>query len=286
MAVFQGPEIEIAYDVKGSGPPVLFLHGFPQTRAMWRPIVEAFKDRFTCVTADLRGYGGSGKPAPLADYSNYTFRAMAADQLALMRGLGFERFHLVGHDRGARVAHRLALDAPEALESLVLMDIVPTLTLVRDWNAGLAQSYYHWTYLAQPAPFPERMIGADPDHYYESCLLGWGGATLDQFEAIEDYRAAWRDPATIAGMTHCYRAGFTLDPAMDAEDEGRTIDCPASVFYGADGVMAKFYDVGKTWRGWLSDMASEAVPGGHFFVDQNPQATVEALTRHWARSTG
>jgi haloacetate dehalogenase len=283
MPTFTENGIEIAYDVVGQGPPVLFLHGFPQTRAMWRRIVAAFSDRFTCITADLRGYGASSKPEPGEEAVNYTFRAMADDQVALMRHLGFETFRLVGHDRGARVAHRLALDHPDMVETLTLMDIVPTLELVTNWHATIAKAYWHWTYLAQPAPFPERMIEADPDHFFEACLLGWGGATLNQFEALDEYRAVWRNPETIAAMTNCYRAGFSLDPAMDAQDAGRRIDCPALVLYGESSVVGRLYDVDASWRVWLSDMRAEVIPGGHFFVDQSPGATIAALERCIAR---
>ena len=175
----------IAYERGGAGPPVLLLHGFPQTRAMWAEVAPRLAERFTVIAADLRGYGESGKPEGMERYS---FRAMAADMTALMSDLGYDSFHLVGHDRGARVSHRMALDAPERLRSLTVMDIVPTHLLLDDLSKEVARAYYHWFFLSQPYPFPETMIAADPNAYYESCLLGWGGAALSDFAKLDAYR--------------------------------------------------------------------------------------------------
>lgn len=286
MAEYRGPDgVTISYEVAGQGPPVLLLHGFPQTRAMWARVVEALSSDYTVVASDLRGYGASSKPAA-TDPGVYAFRAMAADQVGLMRNLGFDHFHLVGHDRGARVAHRLALDHEAAVQTLTLMDIVPTHFLLSNWSKEVATAYYHWTFLAQPAPFPERMIEADPDHFFEACLLGWGGADLSDFEALEDYRAAWRDPATIAALVNDYRSALTRDFADDTGDLSKTVTCPTLVLYGAEGAMAKLYDVPATWADRLSDMRAEAIPGGHFFVDQSPDATITALRRFLGSQTG
>lgn len=271
--------VTIAYDMAGAGPPVLLLHGFPQTRALWSQVAPALAERFTVVTADLRGYGGSSKPAAEKDLSNYSFRAMAGDMRALMAALGFERFQLVGHDRGARVAHRLALDAQEAVRSLTVMDIVPTLHLLEGFALPVARTYWHWAFLAQPAPFPEQTIGHDPDGFFETCLVGWGRAGLAAFDpdALAAYRAAWRDPATIAGMCNDYRAALEIDRAHDEADRGRSVGCPALVLYGGDGVMGQLYDVPATWRDRLADMRAEAMPGGHFFIDEAPEATAAQL---------
>lgn len=267
----------IAYSRAGDGPPVLLLHGFPQTRAMWRGIAPVLARRFTVIAADLRGYGDSSRPDGVAAYS---FRNMAADQTALMASLGFERFHLVGHDRGARTAHRLALDAPDAVASLTLMDIVPTHLLLADLTASVAKAYYHWFFMAQPAPFPETLIGHDPDYYYESCLLGWGGAALTDFDpqALAAYRQSWRRRETIAAMCNDYRAAIEVDFADDAADLNRRVTCPALVLHGGDGAMARAYDVPATWSDRLSDIrASAALPGGHFFADLRPVETAAAL---------
>ncbi|WP_413719573.1 alpha/beta fold hydrolase [Silicimonas sp. MF1-12-2] len=277
MAEFESDGITISYEVTGEGPPVLLLHGFPQNRAMWGEVAPALADRFTVVTADLRGYGASSKPEALPDLSNYSFREMAADQRRLMAALGFSSFQLVGHDRGARVAHRLTLDAPEAVERLVLMDIVPTHYLLSNWSLPIARAYPHWTYLGLPAPIPERMIGADPDFFYEATLLGLGSATLDDFRALEAYRAAWRNPAMIAASTNDYRAALDVDFAHDAADLEQRVHCPTLVLWGRDGVMGRLYDVPAIWAERLDAMDAREMPGGHFFVDQYPHETCEVL---------
>lgn len=268
----------IAYSRAGDGPPVLLLHGFPQTRAMWRGLAPALARRFTVIAADLRGYGDSSKPEGVESYS---FRNMAADQVALMRALGFDRFHLVGHDRGARTAHRLALDAPAAVASLTLMDIVPTHLLLDELPREVAAAYYHWFFLAQPTPFPETLIGHDPDFYYERCLTSWGGAALEAYdpEALAAYRASWRRPRTIRAMCDDYRAALELDFTEDAADLGRKVTCPALVLYGRDGLMARTYDVAATWADRLDRMEARGMPGGHFFPDLEPAETAEALLR-------
>lgn len=268
----------IKYVTGGSGPAILLLHGFPQTHAMWHTVASVLAEDFTVVASDLRGYGASSKPEGTEAYS---FREMAADQTALMSALGHSRFHLVGHDRGGRVAHRLALDASKYVASLTVMDIVPTHLLLSELTQNVATSYYHWFFLAQPYPFPETLIGHDPDMYYESCLLGWGAAKLSDFDpnAIAAYRAAWRDPDTIRGMCADYRAALQIDFAHDAQDLDCRVTAPALVLYGGDGAMAQAYDVPQTWSDRLACMKAQAVLGGHFFVDQSPSETVEALSQ-------
>ncbi|WP_299041350.1 alpha/beta hydrolase [uncultured Tateyamaria sp.] len=276
MAAFTTPDgITISHDVTGDGPPVLLLHGFPQTRAMWHAIAPELAKTFTVVTADLRGYGASTKPAHMKDMS---FRAMAADQLALMAHLGFDQFHLVGHDRGGRTAHRLALDHPAAVLSLTLMDIVPTHLLLNDLTQQVARAYYHWFFLAQPAPLPETMIARDPDAYFQSCLAGWGGG-MDSFDAtaLDAYRASWRDHDCIRTMCNDYRAAIDVDFDHDAIDLGQTVDCPALVLYGVDGIMGRAYDVAATWADRLLQVQSAGLPGGHFFPDTHPEETAKAL---------
>lgn len=267
----------ICYAMTGSGPPLLLLHGFPQTHVLWRDVGAILRDRFTVIAPDLRGYGQSSKPQGT---ENYTFRHMAQDQSALMHHLGFTQFHVAGHDRGGRVAHRLALDVPERVLSLTVMDIVPTHLLLDQLSRQVATAYYHWFFLAQPAPFPETMIGHDPDKYFESCLLGWGAARLSDFDrsALAAYRTAWRDPDAIRGMCADYRAALHFDFDLDAQDLQRSLTCPALVLYGADGAMARSYDVPATWQDRLSDMRAEAISGGHFFVDQSASETAQALS--------
>jgi haloacetate dehalogenase len=268
---------EIACSVGGDGPPVLLLHGFPQTRALWWQVAPVLAGRFTVVTADLRGYGASSKPEGVAQY---TFREMGRDMAALMAELGFPRFDLVGHDRGARVAHRTALDDDAGrIGRLVLMDIVPTHHLLSQIERNVATGYYHWFFLAQPSPLPERLILSDPDFYFESCLLGWGASRLEDFSAsqIAAYRAAWRDPETVRAMCDDYRAALQFDFALDAADLGRKVPHPALVLYGAEGAMARAYDVPATWVDRLADMRAKAIPGGHFFIDTAPEETAAAL---------
>lgn len=271
--------IDIACVKRGSGPALLMLHGFPQTKAMWSRIAPLLAEHYTVVCADLRGYGDSAQPPCQSDSSNYSFRAMAADQLGLMKALGLDRFHLIGHDRGARTAHRLALDHPEAVLSLTLMDIVPTTELFLNLTRQVASNYWHWFFLSQPAPFPERMIGADPDFFYETCLLGWGGAKLDDFDAeqLADYRRCWRKPSMIQGSCGDYRAAASIDLANDQADITAQVQCPSLVFYGEQGVMNKLYDVPAQWSKRLAHLQSASLPGGHFFPDMRPAETAKIL---------
>ncbi|MGO7335637.1 alpha/beta fold hydrolase [Rhizobium leguminosarum] len=270
--------VEIAYVAAGAGEPVLMLHGFPQTKALWARIAPALVGRgYRVICADLRGYGASGKPPAQPDLANYSFRAMAADLAGLMRALGYERFHLVGHDRGARVAHRLALDHPAAVASVTLMDIVPTAVLLGDLRSDVAKSYWHWFFLAQPAPFPERMIEAKPDLFYETCLFGWGAAGPADFDAeqLAAYRASWHDVEAIAGGCNDYRAALTVDLAHDLADQGERISAPALILYGASGAMAKLYDLPATWEDRCTTMEARAIKGGHFFPDSAPGEVAE-----------
>lgn len=273
---------EIFCVAAGEGPPVLLLHGFPQTHALWARIAHDLVERgYRVICADLRGYGASSKPQAMEDCS---FRAMAADQVALMRALGHSRFHLVGHDRGGRTAHRLALDHPQAVASVALMDIVPTLTLLDDLRMEVAQTYWHWFYLAQPEPFPERMICADPDFFFETCLVGWGASRVGDFDPdqMAAYRAAWRDPESIRGACNDYRAALTVDRADDRADLDRRIEAPTLVLYGAAGAMARLYDLPATWVPKCTDLEAEALPGGHFFPDFEPDRTAAAIARFLA----
>lgn len=268
---------EIAYCWAGSGPALLLLHGFPQTHMMWAKIAPELISSFTVICTDLRGYGASSKPHGT---KNYSFRQMALDQLSLLSALGFATFHVVGHDRGGRVAHRLALDAPAALSSLTVMDIVPTHHLLQPLDFKVAQLYYHWFFLAQPAPFPEKLIAANADYYYTNCLMGWGAGQLDEFSEVQlaAYRAAWHDPDTIRGMCEDYRAALEFDFDLDTADLSRKVTCPALVLSGADGIMEQAFDMSAAWQPRLANMRYRAIRGGHFFVDQNPSETLTAMT--------
>jgi haloacetate dehalogenase len=271
--------IDIAYAVGGSGPPVLMLHGFPQNLTMWARVAPQLASRFTIVCADLRGYGASGKPRCQADRSNYSFRAFAADQVGLMRRLGFERFQVVGHDRGGRTGHRMALDHPDKVLTLTVMDIVPTYAMFMDTNRAVASAYWHWYFLSQPEPLPERLIGHDPDFFFETCLVGWGATTLADFDAemLSDYRRAWRDPAMIHGACSDYRAAASIDLVHDGADLDRKVHAPTLVFYGSRGTMAGLFDIPAEWRKRCANVTEASLPGGHFFVDQFPDETVRVL---------
>jgi haloacetate dehalogenase len=254
----------------GSGPPLLLLHGHPQTHVMWHRVAPALAERFTVIAPDLRGYGDSSKPASTADHAPYAKRAMAADQIALMRHFGFERFSVAGHDRGGRVAYRLALDHPEIVERLAVLDILPTGEHFWRTDQAFAQSYFHWFFLAQPFDLPERLIGGDPDAFYLR-------RSRDQFapEALAEYRRAFHDPATIHAMCEDYRAAATLDLAADAADRGvRRIACPVLALWGAEGFVGKHYDALAIWRDWADDVQGRGLPCGHYLAEEAPEATL------------
>jgi haloacetate dehalogenase len=243
--------VDIAFVVGGSGPPALLLHGFPQNLAMWARVAPILSKRYTVVCADLRGYGDSSKPRCLPDRSNYSFRAFAADQIGLMQHLGFKTFHTIGHDRGGRTGHRMALDHPEAVRTLTVMDIVPTYAMFMDTNREVAGAYWHWYFLSQPGPFPERLIGADPDYFYEACLVGWGATKIGNF----DQRHASRRTAArgVSRTRSTAPARITApQPASilehDEADLDRKVECPTLVFYGSTGVMAQLFDIPAEWR--------------------------------------
>ena len=271
--------VRIACVIGGSGPPVLLLHGYPQSLAMWARVAPQLAGRYTVVCADLRGYGDSAKPLCAGDRSNYSFRAFADDQLGAMRLLGFDCFHLVGHDRGGRTGHRMALDHPEVVRSLTVMDIVPTFTLLMNANRKVAHAYWHWYFLAQPEPFPERLIGADPDYFYETSLVGWGGATIGDFapDMLAEYRRCWRQPEMIHGSCSDYRAAATIDLDHDSADIDRKVSCPTLALYGAAGAMAALYDIPAEWRQRCAHLMEASIPGGHFFVDQFPDETARIV---------
>jgi haloacetate dehalogenase len=276
--------IDIAYVVGGAGPPLLMLHGYPQNLAMWAKVAPRLAAHFTVVCADLRGYGDSSKPRCLPDRSNYAFRAFAQDQVGLMRHLGFERFHVIGHDRGGRTGHRMALDHAEAVLTLTVMDIVPTHAMFTKSTRAVAQAYWHWYFLAQPEPFPERLIGNDPDYFYETCLTGWGAATLADFdqEMLASYRRTWRDPATIHGTCSDYRAAGSIDLQHDTADLDVVVEVPVLAFFGSRGVMARLFDLPAEWRSRCANVTEASLPGGHFFVDQFPDETARILLKFLA----
>lgn len=269
---------------KGHGDPVLLLHGFPQTKEMWARVAPILAANYTIICADLRGYGDSGKPLAQEDYANYSFRQMALDNVGLMRSLGYEQFHVIGHDRGGRVGHRMALDYPDKVLSLALLDVVPTHSMFMEVNRNVARAYWHWYFLSQPTPFPEEIILSDPDRFFESCLVGWGATGIEAFapEILAKYRAAWRKPDAVYGACADYRAAALVDIEIDRADFGTKVDCPVLVYYGENGSMAECFDIPIEWEKFLSNMSSATTQGGHFFVDEFPNEVARELGQHLA----
>lgn len=262
----------------GKGPPLLLLHGYPQTHVMWHTIAGRLAREFSLILPDLRGYGDSGKPTPTEDHFAHSKRMMARDVADLMRVLGHERFMVAGHDRGGRVTHRLALDHPDRVLRAAILDIVPTHTLWRDLDHKVALAYYHWMFLAQPGGYPEYLIGKDPMYCLER-MLGGIGTRLDAYhpEALAEYRRCFCDPSVINGTCEDYRAGATIDVAHDTADLDRRIACPLLVLWGSRGLVGKAYDPLACWREKADDVRGQAIEGGHFLVEENPDPCYAAL---------
>jgi haloacetate dehalogenase len=262
----------------GAGPPLLLLHGYPQCHVMWQKIAPALAERFTVVVPDLRGYGASSKPPGGANHETYAKRAMALDMVEVMAALGFARFAVAGHDRGARVTHRLALDHPERVSKAAVLDIAPTLTMYERTDMAFATAYYHWFFLIQPFDLPERSIGADPDYYLERKIGAWSrNEGCFTPEALAAYKAAFRDPATIHASCEDYRAAASIDLEHDRADLDRKIACPLLVLWGAKGLVGGTYDVLGIWRERASDVRGQALDCRHFLPEEAPEATLEAF---------
>jgi haloacetate dehalogenase len=262
----------------GKGSPVLLLHGYPQTHVMWHKIAPRLAQEFTIVTPDLRGYGDSSKPADGDNHVGHCKRATAQDQVEVMEQLGFSRFAVVGHDRGARVAQRLALDHAERVAKLAVLDIVPTHYVYSHVDKTLATAYYHWFFLIQPAPFPETLIGANPEFYLNS-LLGIGRLKPHAItpEAFAEYLRCFRDPATINATCEDYRAAATIDLVHDEADRDRKIACPVLALWGEKAFLQKHYDVLAVWRQRATNVTGKALPCGHFLAEEAPEETYGEL---------
>ncbi|MFN8185525.1 MAG: alpha/beta hydrolase [Gaiellales bacterium] len=270
---------EINLRIGGTGPPVLLLHGFPQTHAMWHEVGPRLARRHTVVCPDLRGYGDSSNPPGGDDHAGYSKRAMAADQIEVMAALGFERFAVVGHDRGARVAHRLALDHAERLTRVALLDIVPTWEMFRSVSQAMATSYYHWFFLIQPDGLPERMIGLDPDFFLRECLRRWSAGRDGFFsrEAVAEYIRCFRDPGNVHSACEDYRAGASIDLEHDEPDLGKVSELPLLVLWGAHGRLAALFDVPGVWGARFPNVQARSLPCGHFLVEERPDETTAEL---------
>jgi haloacetate dehalogenase len=263
----------------GSGPPLLLLHGYPQTHVIWRKLAPRLADRFTVVASDLRGYGDSSKPQGLPDHANYAKREMALDQVELMRVLGHESFYLVGHDRGARVSHRLALDHPRAVRRLVTLDIVPTKAMFEATNQALATAIYHWFFMLRSSPFPETMIGANP----EAWLRGHMGG---RFAGVEPFLPdGWPEylrcftPESIHGSCEDYRAAASIDLVHDAAslDQGLRVSCPMLALWAREGTVERFFKPLEVWQGFATDVRGHSLPCGHYIPEEAPDLLHDEL---------
>jgi haloacetate dehalogenase len=263
----------------GSGPPLLLLHGIPETHLMWHKVAPRLAADFTVVAADLRGYGDSSKPPSAPDHAPYSKRAMARDMVVVMRQLGFDGFFLAGHDRGARVAYRLALDHPERVRKLAVLDIVPTGDAMRRVDSKFALGFWVWFFLAQPYDLPERVVGAAPRVFLDHMLDSWGSVPGSfPAEVREVYLRNFRDPETLHAICEEYRAAMTLDVQHDEADRGRRrITCPVLVLWSAEGWLHSWDDPLAVWRGWADDVRGRALACGHFLPEEAPEETYAEL---------
>jgi haloacetate dehalogenase len=285
-AMVETDETSIFVRWSGSGSPLLLLHGFPQTHLMWRDVAPLLARRFTVVCADLRGYGRSGCPASTPDHAPYAKRAMARDMVVVMEQLGFPRFSVAGHDRGGRVAYRLAVDHPGRVERLAVLDILPTGTVWDRADARFALAYWPWSLLAQPEPLPERLIVAAPEAVVDNALAGWGSpSTVFDPEVRAAYVEALREPGRVHAICEEYRAAATLDRLHDDGDQksGRRIDCSLLALWSGRGPLSIWYaEAGgplALWKAWGDDIQGRALDAGHFFPEEIPDETADALDR-------
>jgi haloacetate dehalogenase len=286
LIAVEAGEVTIRARVGGQGPPLLLLHGNPQTHVMWHRVAPALSRHFTVVATDLTGYGRSTKPPSTPDHAPYSKRAMARDQVAVMRQLGYERFFVAGHDRGGRVGYRMAFDFPDAVAKLAVLDIIPTGEAFARGGRDFGLGYYHWFFLAQPAPLPERLIGADPDWFWRWHTTRGPRNDIFTPEAVDDYLACFRNPETIRAICEDYRAGATVDCDHDEADKraGRRIACPLLALWGGKARLEQWYDTLAIWREWASDVRGRALPCGHYLVEELPEETVAELLAFFTAS--
>ena len=262
----------------GSGPPVLLLHGYPQSHTMWHKIAPSLAENFTVVATDLRGYGDSGKPSGDNEHLNYSKRHMAKDQVEVMQYLGFNSFYLVSHDRGARVAHRLTKDNPDRVNKLITLDIVPTRHMFTNVNKDMATSSYHWFFLIQPYDFPERVIGANPDYFIRSRFMKEKNAdTTFTLEAVNEYVRCFNNPDAIHAMCEDYRAGASIDLTHDEQDYTNKITCPHLALWSATGYVGRTQNVIDVWKEYSEDVTGHSLNCGHYMAEELPEETYEAV---------
>jgi len=270
--------VSIRARIGGNGPPLLLLHGNPQTHVMWHAVAPRLAQHFTVIATDLTGYGMSSKPPSSDDHVPYSKRAMANDQIAVMRKLGYSQFMVAGHDRGGRVAYRMALDHADVVQKLAVLDIIPTLDAFERGGREFGLGYYHWFFLAQPEPLPETLINKDADWFWHWHTDRGQGQFFDS-EATEDYLTCFRNPETVRAICEDYRAGATIDCRIDANDKeaGRRITCPLLALWGQRARLEAWYDTLEVWRGWADDVRGGALDCGHYLAEEKPEETAEAL---------
>ena len=268
----------------GSGQPLLFLHGYPQTHMMWHQVASQFTSQFRVLCPDLRGYGDSAKPKSTPDHRFYSKRAMAQDMVELMDYFGYREFSVVGHDRGARVAHRLALDYPDRVKKVCIMDIVPTYHMFKHTDQAFATGYYHWFFLIQPNGLPEKLISTNPAYYLMEKLKRWSAPDA-QFapQAVSEYIRCFSNPETIRASCDDYRAAASIDLEHDEASLGQKIRCPLLVLWGAKGFVHRTYDVLAVWRQYAEQVEGQALDCGHFLPEEKPEDVVRALQTFLAK---
>jgi haloacetate dehalogenase len=269
----------------GEGPPVLLLHGYPQTHAIWHKVAAQLARDYTVVCADLRGYGDSSKPKGVPGHANYSKRAMALDMVEVMEALGFLKFHVVGHDRGGRVGHRMARDHGRRVQTLTVLDISPTLKMYQSTTMQFAKAYYHWFFLIQEAPLPERLLAGHVPWYILG-RLGRGPSKLKHFDrrAVAEYVRAFKDPRTIHATCEDYRAAATIDLVHDKKDRGKKITMPLLALWGRQGVIAALFDCLADWREVASDVRGRALACGHFIPEEKPKELYAELQRFFKQN--
>jgi haloacetate dehalogenase len=278
-----GP-LEIACQVGGNGPPILLLHGFPQTKAIWEIVAPELAKNYTVVVSDLRGYGESSKPYGKADHSSYSKRVMAADQHAMMKALGYEQFFLLGHDRGGRVSHRLAMDFPESVLRLMVLDISPTLTMYDNTTMEFARGYWHWFFLIQKEPIPESMIGANPEFWLKNHMGRHAGTGIFTPQRWAEYLAGVSNAQSMHAMCEDYRAAATIDLVHDRADRatGKKLKMPLRVLWGEHGLVNKCFAPIADWEAVAQDVSGRTLPCGHYIPEECPEELIADARKFFA----
>ncbi|QWD82664.1 alpha/beta fold hydrolase [Polynucleobacter sp. MWH-S4W17] len=273
--------IDISYLIGGNGPPLLLLHGFPQTKAIWSQVAPELARNFTVVAADLRGYGASSKPHGKIDHSTYSKRSMAADQHALMKSLGFNQFFLLGHDRGGRVSHRLAMDFPESVLRLMVLDVSPTLTMYENTTMQFAKGYWHWFFLIQPEPVPETLIGANPEFWLKNHMGRHAGTGIFSPDRWSEYLAGASNPEGMHAMCEDYRAAATTDLIHDRSDRaaGKMLKMPLKVLWGEHGLVNQCFKPLEDWGAVARDVSGKSVPSGHYIPEEIPDVLLAEVRK-------